>query len=63
MQRVATWSDLEDKNTGKKFFFLNTHLDHMGEVARHGRASLVLEQAKIIEFTYNRDWRFQCRAF
>ncbi|MEO3257673.1 endonuclease/exonuclease/phosphatase family protein, partial [Parabacteroides distasonis] len=33
-------------NTGKKFFFLNTHLDHMGKVARHEGASLVLEQAK-----------------
>lgn len=28
-ERVATWAILKDKNTGKKFFFLNTHLDHM----------------------------------
>ena len=45
-ERVATWAILKDKNTGKKFFFLNTHLDHMGKVARHEGASLVLEQAK-----------------
>ncbi len=44
-ERVATWAILADKETGKKFFFLNTHLDHMGKVARHEGASLVLEQA------------------
>ena len=36
---------LKIKNPGKKFFFLNTHLDHMGKVARHEGASLVLEEA------------------
>lgn len=45
-ERVATWAILKDKNTGKQFFFLNTHLDHMGQVARHEGALLVLEQAK-----------------
>lgn len=45
-ERVATWAILKDMYTGKKFFFLNTHLDHMGKVARHEGASLVLEQAK-----------------
>lgn len=44
-ERVATWGILKDKQSGKKFFFLNTHLDHMGKVARHEGASLVLEQA------------------
>ena len=45
-ERVATLAILKDKHTGKNFFFLNTHLDHMGKVARHEGASLVLEQAK-----------------
>lgn len=45
-ERVATWAILQDKESGKKFFFLNTHLDHMGKVARHEGASLVLEQVK-----------------
>lgn len=45
-ERVATWAVLKDKNTGKQFFFLNTHLDHMGQVARHEGAATVLEQAK-----------------
>lgn len=46
-ERVATWAILKDKVSGKKFFFLNTHLDHVGKVARHEGASLVLEQVKM----------------
>lgn len=45
-ERVATWAIFKDKKTGKEFFFLNTHLDHMGQVARHEGALLVLEQVK-----------------
>lgn len=44
-ERVATWGIFKDRKSGKKFFFLNTHLDHMGKVARHEGASLVLEEA------------------
>lgn len=47
-ERVATWGIFKDKLSGKKFFFLNTHLDHMGKVARHEGASLVLEQAHML---------------
>lgn len=43
-ERIATWGIFKDKLSGKKFFFLNTHLDHMGKMARHEGASLVLEQ-------------------
>lgn len=46
-ERVATWAILKDKVSGKKFFFLNTHLDHVGKIARHEGASLVLEQVKV----------------
>lgn len=45
-ERVATWAVLRDKQSGKEFFFLNTHLDHMGKVARHEGATLVLEQCR-----------------
>ena len=44
-ERVATWGIFKDKESGKKFFFLNTHLDHIGKVARHESASLVLDEA------------------
>lgn len=45
-ERVATWAILRDKQSGKEFFFLNTHLDHMGKIARHEGAALVLEQSR-----------------
>lgn len=45
-ERVATWAIFQDIKSGKKFFFLNTHLDHMGKIARHKGAELVLEQTK-----------------
>lgn len=44
-ERVATWGIFKDKKSGKKFFFLNTHLDHKGKIARHEGAALVLEEA------------------
>lgn len=47
-ERVATWAVFKEMNSGKEFFFLNTHLDHMGKVARHEGASLVLEQVKLL---------------
>lgn len=45
-ERVATWGLFRDKRSGKEFLFLNTHLDHMGEVARREGALLVLEQVE-----------------
>lgn len=49
-ERVATWAILKDKQSGKRFFFFNTHLDHIGKVARHEGAKLVLAQcAKLSE--------------
>ncbi|MDL2266230.1 endonuclease/exonuclease/phosphatase family protein [Parabacteroides sp. OttesenSCG-928-G21] len=47
-ERVATWGIFKDNSTGKEFFMLNTHLDHMGQVARREGASLVLEQATLL---------------
>src|SRR5690606_27741142 len=32
--RTCTWIKLKDNITGKKFFILNTHLDHRGNTAR-----------------------------
>lgn len=44
-ERVASWAIFRNKETGKEFFFLNTHLDHMGKIARHEGAELVLTEA------------------
>ena len=43
--RIATWAFLEEKSTGKKFFFVNTHLDHVGITARHEGVSLLIRKA------------------
>ena len=44
--RIATWAIFKDKKTGKSFFYLNTHLDHIGVQARHNGAKLLLNFAK-----------------
>lgn len=46
--RVATWAILKDKDSGKQFFALNTHLDHIGQVARSEGAKLLVERMKTI---------------
>ena len=33
-KRTATWALLQDKASNKKFYFVNTHLDHVGVEAR-----------------------------
>ena len=33
-KRTATWALMKDKNTGKLFYFVNTHLDHRGAEGR-----------------------------
>src|SRR6478609_7164377 len=48
-ERIATWVQLKDKTTGKKLFVLNTHFDHIGEVAR--RESVNLIKTKIAQLS------------
>jgi endonuclease/exonuclease/phosphatase family metal-dependent hydrolase len=50
-ERVATWAIFKDKKNGNQFFMLNTHLDHIGKVARHKGAELVLSQMKALAGT------------
>lgn len=45
--RIATWAVFKDRETGRSFFFLNTHLDHIGNVARREGVRLIL--AKLAE--------------
>lgn len=44
-ERIATWAILEDMGTKKQFFFINTHLDHVGKVARQEGVTLLLDRA------------------
>ena len=41
-ERIATWGQLRDKRSGQVFFVFNTHLDHVGEVARREGTRLLL---------------------
>lgn len=45
--RTATWALMKDKKSGKKFYFVNTHLDHKGAKAREEGLKLII--AKISE--------------
>jgi endonuclease/exonuclease/phosphatase family metal-dependent hydrolase len=40
--RVTSWGIFKSKTTGDEFFFMNTHLDNEGQVARREGASLIL---------------------
>ena len=44
--RTCTWVILENKKTHEQYVHLNTHLDHMGELARTNGLALVLEKAE-----------------
>ncbi|QQS36673.1 MAG: endonuclease/exonuclease/phosphatase family protein [Ignavibacteriales bacterium] len=47
--RVATWIQLKDKESGKYFYVYNTHFDHVGDSARYESAKLIMN--KIVEET------------
>ena len=42
--RTATWALMRDKRTGKKFYFVNTHLDHVGVEARRNGLDLIVDR-------------------
>lgn len=42
--RTATWALLKDKASGNKFFFVDTHLDHVGVVAQEEGLKLIVSR-------------------
>ena len=42
--RSATWALMKDKTSGKKFYFVNTHLDHVGWEARKNGLKLIVDR-------------------
>lgn len=40
--RIVSWGELRDRTTGARFFHFNTHLDHVGVVARREGTRLLL---------------------
>lgn len=41
-KRTATWALLKMKDSGKKFFYVNTHLDHRGKTAQQKGLDLIV---------------------
>lgn len=46
--RVCTYALFKDKKSKKQFWVFNTHLDHMGEVARNKGIELILTKIKVL---------------
>lgn len=42
--RTATWALMKEKQSGKPFYYVNTHLDHKGVVAREKGLALIAEK-------------------
>ena len=42
--RTATWALMKDKKTGRKFYFVNTHLDHVGKEAQKNGLKLIVDR-------------------
>ena len=43
-RRTATWALMKDKKTGKKFYFINTHLDHKRAEAQKNGLKLIVDR-------------------
>lgn len=44
--RIVTWGFFKDKRSGKYLYCFNTHLDHVGEVARRESIKLITNRIK-----------------
>ncbi|HMI06417.1 MAG TPA: endonuclease/exonuclease/phosphatase family protein [Flavobacterium sp.] len=47
-ERICTYGLFEDLKTKKQFYVFNTHLDHIGELARTNSAKLIVSRIKSI---------------
>lgn len=44
--RIVTWGFFKDKKSGKYLYCFNTHLDHVGEIARRESVKLIAKRIK-----------------
>lgn len=51
--RTCVWVCLYDKNTGKKFYVFNTHLDHKSQEARENSLPLIVNKIQEIAGNYD----------
>ena len=49
--RIVTWAKLKDSSSGKQFYVFNTHLDHIGKVAREQSILLLCNRIRQITNT------------
>jgi endonuclease/exonuclease/phosphatase family metal-dependent hydrolase len=47
-ERICTYGLFENIETKKQFYVFNTHLDHIGELARTNSAKLIIEKIKAV---------------
>ncbi len=52
LERICTYAFLQDKTSDQRIRILNTHFDHMGQVAQYNSAQLIIE--KINSFNENK---------
>lgn len=45
-ERIVTWALMEEIETGKRFYFFNTHFDHVGKEAREKSSELLISKVK-----------------
>lgn len=50
--RICSWGQFKDKESGKKFFFFSVHFDHQGVIARIESAKLMIKKIKQIAGNY-----------
>lgn len=48
LERICTYGLFEEIATGKQFYVFNTHLDHIGELARSNSAKLIVDKIKAV---------------
>lgn len=48
VKRTAVWGHLKMKDSKKEFFFVTTHLDHKGQMAREKGMALILDTLKVL---------------
>lgn len=46
--RTATWALMKDRKTGRKFYYVNTHLDHKGAEAQKNGLKLIVDRISSI---------------
>lgn len=46
--RICTWGYFKDKKSKRRFYFFNTHMDHVGVTARREGAKLIMARMKAL---------------